>query len=152
ANPKSVRYSGFAQDKWTVIPALTISAGIRWDQEDIKDYTGTTIFSLKNEWQPRVGVAWDVVGDGSSKLSASYGRFYFAVPTDLNVRAYGAQTTAQVFNYDPAFDSIFVDPTAPKRTNVQGGPFTEPVQGFTAGCGQNGAPSCQSTLKGIYND
>jgi|KBSSwiStaDraftv2_1062776.scaffolds.fasta_scaffold09525_4 outer membrane receptor protein involved in Fe transport len=152
ANPKSIRYSAFAQDKWTIIPSLTLSAGIRWDQEDIKDYTGSTIFSLKNEWQPRIGVAWDVIGDGSSKLSASYGRFYFAVPTDLNVRAYGAQTTAQVFNYDPAFTSIFQDPTAPKNTNVQGGPFTEPVQGFTPGCGQSGNPACQSTLKGIYND
>ena len=49
-------------------------------------------------------------------MSASYGRFYFAVPTDLNVRAYGAQTTAQVFNYDPAFDAIFADPTAPYAT------------------------------------
>ncbi|HEY2797271.1 MAG TPA: TonB-dependent receptor, partial [Thermoanaerobaculia bacterium] len=152
ANPKSVRYSAFAQDKWTIIPSLTLSAGLRWDQENIKDYTGSTIFSLKNEWQPRVGLAWDVIGDGSSKLSASYGRFYFAVPTDLNVRAYGAQTTAQVFNYDPSFDAIFQDPTAPKNQNVQGGPFTEPVQGFTPGCGQSGNPACQSTLKGIYQD
>ena len=137
ANPKSVRYSAFAQDKWTVIPTLTISAGMRWDQEDIKDYTGGTIFTLKNEFQPRIGVAWDVVGDGSSKVSASYGRFYFALPTDLNVRAYGAQTIATVFNFSANPEDIFQDPTAPKNINVQGGPFTEPVQ---------------AGLKGIYND
>jgi hypothetical protein len=137
ANPKSIRYSAFIQDKWTIIPSLTLSAGIRWDQEDIKDYTGSTIFTLKNEWQPRIGVAWDVVGDGSSKVSASYGRFYFAMPTDLNVRAYGAQTTATVWNYSPNPEDIFQDPNAPRLTNVQGGPFTEPVQ---------------EGLKGIYND
>src|SRR5262249_45938948 len=137
ANPKSIRYSAFLQDKWTIIPALTLSAGIRWDQEDIKDYTGTTVFTLKNEWQPRVGLAWDVIGDGSSKLSASYGRFYFAMPTDLNVRAYGAQTTATVYNYSPNPADIFQDPAAPKLTNAQGGAFTEPVQ---------------ENLKGIYND
>ncbi len=96
ANPKSIRYSAFLQDKWTVIPSLTVSLGVRWDQEDVKDYTDQTIFLLKNEWQPRIGIAWDVVGDGSSKLAASAGRFYFAMPTDLNVRAYGAQTTATV--------------------------------------------------------
>src|SRR5262249_45043424 len=99
ANPKSIRYSAFIQDKWTIIPSLPQSAGIRWDQEDIKDYTGSTVFTLKNEWQPRIGLAWDVIGDGTSKLAASYGRFYFAMPTDLNVRAYGAQTTATVWNY-----------------------------------------------------
>jgi hypothetical protein len=137
ANPKSIRYSAFAQDKWTIIPSLTLQAGIRWDQEDIKDYTGTTVFTLKNEWQPRIGLSWDVIGDGSSKLSASYGRFYFAMPTDLNVRAYGAQTTATVYNYSSNPADIFQDPAAPKLTNAQGGAFTEPVQ---------------PGLKGIYND
>jgi hypothetical protein len=137
ANPKSIRYSAFLQDKWTIIPSLTLSAGIRWDTEDIKDYTGTTVFKLKNEWQPRVGLAWDVIGDGTSKLAASYGRFYFAMPTDLNVRAYGAQTTATVWNYSNNPADIFQDPTAPRRTNVQGGPFTEPVQ---------------DNIKGIYQD
>ncbi|HEY2796310.1 MAG TPA: TonB-dependent receptor, partial [Thermoanaerobaculia bacterium] len=137
ANPKSIRYSAFAQDKWTIIPSLTLSVGMRWDQEDIKDYTGGTVFTLKNEWQPRVGVAWDVIGDGSSKLSASYGRFYFALPTDLNVRAYGAQTTATVYNYSSNPADIFQDPAAPKLFNAQGGASTEPVQ---------------PGLKGIYND
>ena len=94
ANPRSLRFSAFAQDKWTVIPALTVSLGMRWDQEAIQDYTNTTIFTLKNEWQPRIGVAWDVIGNGTSKLAASAGRFYFALPTDINVRVYGAQTGA----------------------------------------------------------
>ena len=131
-----------------------MSLGVRWDQEAIKDYTGTTIFTLKNEWQPRIGIAWDVIGDGSSKLAASAGRFYFAVPTDLNVRAYGAQTTATVWNYDSctttASDCIFQAADAPRNINVQGGPFTEPLQGWTTGCQVTN--SCVATLKGIYQD
>jgi hypothetical protein len=59
------------------------------------------------------------------------------MPTDLNVRAYGAQTTATVYNYSPNPADIFQDPAAPKLTNSQGGAFTEPVQ---------------KDLKGIYND
>ncbi|MEP6992895.1 MAG: carboxypeptidase regulatory-like domain-containing protein [Acidobacteriota bacterium] len=152
ANPKSVRYSAFVQDKWTVMPALTVQLGVRWDLENIKDYTGASVIKLKNEWQPRIGIAYDIAGDGSSKLSASAGRFYFAMPTDLNVRAYGAQTTATVWNYDPSFDAIFQDPLAPRLTNVQGGAFTEPVQGYTPGCGADGNPACVSSLKGIYQD
>jgi hypothetical protein len=137
ANPASLRYSAFVQDKWTVIPSLTVSLGVRWDQEDIKDYTGGVVFSLKNEWQPRIGIAYDIVGDGSSKVSASAGRFYFALPTDLNVRSYGAQTTATTWNYDPDPNNIHQDPTAPKNLNRQGGAVAEP---FDKG------------LKGIYQD
>ena len=137
ANPKSIRYSAFVQDKWTVIPSLTLTAGVRWDTEDIRDYTGSTVIKLKNEFQPRVGIAWDVVGDGSSKLSASYGRFYYAMPTDLNVRAYGAQLLATTFNYDADPNNLVQDPLAPRNINRQGGVVTEPVQ---------------SDLKGIYQD
>jgi len=73
--------------------------------------------------------------DGSSKLSASYGRFYYAIPTDLNVRAYGAQTTASSYNFDPL--DIHQVATAPRNRAVQGGASTEPVQ---------------DGIKGIYQD
>ncbi len=152
ANPKSVRYSAFLQDKWTIIPSLTVSLGVRWDTEDIKDYTGTTVIKLENEWQPRVGIAWDVVGDGSSKLAASYGRFYFAMPTDLNVRAYGAQTTATTWNYSSRPGRHHRGPAGPAEHQRAGRSVHAAVQGYTPGCGTGSNPACQSNLKGIYQD
>jgi Carboxypeptidase regulatory-like domain/TonB dependent receptor-like, beta-barrel/TonB-dependent Receptor Plug Domain len=143
ANPKTSRLGFFLQDTFKPIPNLTINAGIRYDSEDVKDYSGTTVIDLKNEWQPRIGIAWDVMKDGSSKLSASYGRFYYALPTDLNVRAFGAQLIAVSCN----FSATALDQAAgcPRAFQIQGGAFTEPVQGTS------GLPG-DEPIKGIYQD
>ncbi|MDQ2978995.1 MAG: TonB-dependent receptor, partial [Acidobacteriota bacterium] len=125
------------QDSWKVTPGLTVNAGIRWDEEDVQDYTGTTAIKTKNEWQPRVGVIWDPRGNGASKIYAFYGRFYYAIPTDLNVRAYGAQTQVTTYNFDPI--NTHQDPAVIGHSKpfVQGGAFTEPAE---------------AGIKGIYQD
>jgi outer membrane receptor protein involved in Fe transport len=140
--PHIYRLGFFAQDSWRVMPNLTVNLGIRYDQEDVRDYNGDTIlnengypFKLKNEWQPRVGIAWDVKGDGTSKLGASYGRFYYALPTDLTVRSYGAKVDVNSFNYSPT--SLAQDPTAPLAQQAQGGFAPEQFQ---------------NNLKGYYQD
>ena len=56
---------------------------------------------MENQWSPRVGVVWDFVGDGTSKLYASAGRFFFSLPTDLNVRVFTANSAVQTYNYTP---------------------------------------------------
>jgi outer membrane receptor protein involved in Fe transport len=117
------RYAGYIQDQWRVIPTLTINAGLRYDSEKFYGLDPITgpfqAFSLTNEWAPRVGFVWDFVGDGTSKLYGSVGRFYFSLPTDLNVRVFTANSAIQSFNYDPL--SIAQDPNAPRAQNFQGG-------------------------------
>jgi outer membrane receptor protein involved in Fe transport len=83
-NPKTDNLAFFAQDTWTALPNLTINAGVRYDQFKLKDaVTGATITNLKNNWAPRVGVVWDPEGRGDSKASFAYGRFYEAIPLDV---------------------------------------------------------------------
>ena len=41
---------------------------------------------MKSNWAPRIGVAWDMTGEGRSKLFASWGRYYTTIPLDMNVR------------------------------------------------------------------
>ena len=101
-NTPTKRYSGFVQDQWRITPALTANVGVRYDAEKL--YNGSAsqeAFSLNNEWAPRFGVTWDFAGDGTSKLYASAGRFYYAIPTDLNVRVFTANTPLVTWNYDP---------------------------------------------------
>jgi hypothetical protein len=135
--PRTVDYGAYIQDSWKVLPSLTVNAGLRWDEEDVQDYTGETAFKTTNEWQPRLGVVWDPNADGRTKVYAFGGRFYYAIPTDLNVRAYGAQTQVTTFNFDPV-DTI-QDPAVIGHEHpfVQGGAFTEPAD---------------PGLKGIYQD
>jgi hypothetical protein len=161
-SPRAYRLGFFAQDSWKVMPNLTVNAGIRYDQEDIRKYDGTEVFNdqvldgsgnviqqggqpfkLKNEWQPRIGIAWDPMKDGSSKVSVSYGRFYYALPTDLTVRSYAAKLDATVYNYNPSQEfaagspALRQDPNVGRGATTQGGFAPEPFQ---------------DNLKGIYQD
>ena len=135
--PRTIDWGWYAQDSWKILPNLTMNLGVRWDKEDIKDYSGSTVISTTNEWQPRIGFVWDPKGDGSSKVYAFFGRFYYSIPTDLNVRAYGAQTQVTTFNFDPVDTIQNTSVIGHTKPFVQGGAFTEPAD---------------AGLKGIYQD
>jgi outer membrane receptor protein involved in Fe transport len=116
------RYSGFVQDQWRITPALTANFGVRYDTETLYNGLQQKAFSLDNEWAPRFGVTWDFVGDGTSKLYASAGRFYYAIPTDLNVRVFTANTSYRTFSYN------INDITQQFHTTC------DPNNGITTGC------------------
>jgi outer membrane receptor protein involved in Fe transport len=124
------RYGGYIQDQWRVTPSLTVNLGIRYDSESYYGFDPTTgpfkAFSLTDQWAPRVGFAWDFAGDGTSKLYGSVGRFYYALPTDINIRVYNAQSGLTTYNYNP--NSLAQDAAAPRDLLFQGGDASgEPI-------------------------
>lgn len=77
---KATFLSAFAQDKWRPAPRLTLSLGLRYDLEVIPlaETDNPLVGSYpveKNNFQPRVGVTYDL-GGGRSVVRAGYGRFY----------------------------------------------------------------------------
>ena len=97
ARTTTQRYgSFFVQDSWRVTDRLTINPGLRYEQQtlvgtfdQLTTLDGDTMdsFALKNNWAPRVGVIFDVLGNGRSKLYGNYGRFFARIPNDLAARA-----------------------------------------------------------------
>src|SRR5690606_34423829 len=75
-------YNFFIQDSWRVSDRLTVNPGIRYEQQSL---SGTLVedFELKNNWAPRIGAVYDVLGNGRSKLYANFGIFYARLPNDL---------------------------------------------------------------------
>jgi outer membrane receptor protein involved in Fe transport len=154
----SKRTGLFLQNQWRILPTLTVNAGIRWDQDETDKGNGQIAFKLKNEWAPRAGFVWDFVGDGTSKLYGSFGRFYYSIPTDLNARVFTANTSVVTFNYSPT--SLVQDPTAPRQRTIQVGSFDgEPVDPslkapyqdeYTIGVEKALSPTLSIGLKGTY--
>ena len=137
--PRTNDFGAYLQDSWKAAPGWTVNLGLRWDQEDIKNSEGVTAIRTTNEWQPRIGVVWDPWKDGTTKIHAFAGRFYYALPTDLAVRSYGNDTLVISYNFDPSPSDVTQDPSVPafRTPFIGGGKFGTPVD---------------AGLKGIYQD
>ncbi len=84
----------FAQDSWRIRPNFTLNYGVRYDVETPPEFPPLTDVcptcgaaeealniqqgfpSDKNNWQPRIAIAWDPWSDGKTVIRAAYGLFY----------------------------------------------------------------------------
>ena len=77
-------YDFFVQDAWRVNPRTTLNLGLRYDYEQMPDpqipnaaLPATSVFPKdRNNFGPRLGVAYDLSGHGTSVLRGGYGMFY----------------------------------------------------------------------------
>jgi outer membrane receptor protein involved in Fe transport len=130
---KSDNTAYYLQDTWRVVPTLTISLGLRNEEQKMYDYHGVATADIKNEWQPRVGMVWDPSGRGSSKVYGSYGYFYETIPTDIIHRAFGQEISTLLANNstttiacDPALNAAIKAASGTPGCRIVGGGF-EPV-------------------------
>jgi outer membrane receptor protein involved in Fe transport len=133
ANTPMKQYAVYAQDDWRVNGKLTLNLGFRYDLIDgmaidqtknpnfvildkaakagvlagIKGFEdfGKTPAEDKNNYQPRVGFAYDVNGNGKDVVRGGYGRYYDFGYTNANIlfaavnaTGIGAGTVFQVTN------------------------------------------------------
>ena len=80
----TVDFGFFAQDDWRLSSHFTLNLGLRWEYEKMPSpqipnslLAGTASFpDDKNNFGPRVGVAWDLTGKGKSVVRGGYGIYY----------------------------------------------------------------------------
>ena len=162
ASPAHKNTTLFLQDKWSVLPSLTVNAGIRWDRQRIIDASGTSQVDLKHDWAPRLGVIWDPSRDHRSKVFASFGRFYEEIPMDLVIRSFSFERQPRIINYSPT--DFHPDPAAEADYGTSSailGGFTEPsdpnIHGqylteFIIGGEREVVTDVAVGIKGIYRD
>lgn len=83
--PYSLKTKGdafYIQDSWNY-DKWTVNLGVRAEQWEHYATTGDKIFTFDWEFAPRVGVTYDINGDGSSKVWGFYGRYYDPIRTDM---------------------------------------------------------------------
>jgi hypothetical protein len=87
--------------------------------------------TFSDNWAPRIGVSWDVLGNGRSRLWANWGRYYERVPNILAIRAFSNDITV-----------AFQEFTDRDLTSPRFFPFAAPcVDGSGAG-----GPICQPSF------
>ncbi len=107
----------YLQDTWRVSRKLTINAGIRTENEylppyraeqDGKKIANPVSFGWTEKMAPRLGVAYDVTGDGKWKISGSYGDYYDVMKYELARGSFGGDYwVSHVYKLDsPAVNTL----------------------------------------------
>jgi hypothetical protein len=99
------QYALFAQDDWRVLPTLTLNLGLRWEDTSaltaVGNHEANFVPGLPNDptglvqetngknvyqnnplaFAPRIGLAWDVSGKGTTVVRAGFNVMYSTIPS-----------------------------------------------------------------------
>jgi outer membrane receptor for Fe3+-dicitrate len=129
ARETTQRYTAlFVQDTWRIGSRLTITPGLRYEQQTL---VGTLVddFTLDNNWAPRVGATFSLTSDNKGKIYGHYGRYFARVPNDLAARALSADQQVAADYFDAALTQPIPDGTlagpegqqTPTHLSISGG-------------------------------
>ena len=82
----------YFQDRWQPTYRLTINAGVRMEKEDLPSFNGFAPpikFGCGDKIVPRLGAAFDLTGDGHTKLFGSYNKFQDRLKFELPRGSFG---------------------------------------------------------------
>jgi len=82
----------YLEDIWNVTNTLMLTLGVRWDRFENRTADGDAFIRMDDLIAPRAGFAWDVKGDGTTKLFGNAGRYYLPVTNNINVNFAGGLT------------------------------------------------------------
>jgi hypothetical protein len=123
-------FAAYIQDRWQVVPNLTLDLGVRWSRQRLYNGLGTVQTEIEDNWAPRLGFVWDFLGNGRSKLFGHWGRFYESIPMDIVIRAFGGGPHS-IWNYnfsDEEWDIQQAPPgQAPRPSQFLPGNYYAPV-------------------------
>ena len=120
--------AAFAQDKWRLNSRTTLSLGLRYDLEsqpiaevDNPEFSDPSQYPVdKNNVGARVGLTYDVAGDGQSVVRGGYGRFYDKTHFELISAILTAGAFSDSFNVNFPANNFDPGPAA-------GNPPTDPM-------------------------
>lgn len=98
ANVNSRNQGFYIQDAWQISPRMNLNLGLRFENEFLPPYTKSYLgakvqnpisFGWGDKIAPRLGFAWDVLGTGKWKVSASYGHYFDVMKYEVARGSFG---------------------------------------------------------------
>ncbi len=97
---KSTNTAIYIQDSWQPTSRLTLNLGLRMENEDVPSFSENAQ-AIKFGWgskiAPRLGFAYDLLGNGKMKVFASYGQFYDRFKYQLPRGSFGGDKLLRYF-------------------------------------------------------
>lgn len=90
----------FFQDKWQPTKRLTFNLGVRTEREDVPSFTEGLPgikFDFQDKIAPRLGVSYDLFGNGKTKIWGFYGWFYDRFKYELPRGSFGGDLFHTVY-------------------------------------------------------
>jgi hypothetical protein len=143
----------YVQDKWQPTSRLTLNLGIRFEKEDLPSFNGfpaSFAFGWGEKVAPRLGFAYDLFGNGKTKVFGNFGRYYDRVKFIIAQGSFGADFYRVDF-----FDILpGSGPFTNFNTATVTGNFADPIGGAcpTTGFIGSGLARCSSDFRVASND
>lgn len=103
--------SWYIQDVWQPTNRLTFRPGLRFDKARFLDNEGTVIYDPSITLSPRLGAAYDLTGDGRTRIHAYYGRFYDSGFLEISSILAKGVNGVQVFDWSAQDDDWSTTPS-----------------------------------------
>src|SRR3989442_1035313 len=92
-------YSTYANDAWRLSNHLSFNIGARFDLNRSKDQSGTSVVR-DSQWSPRLGVTWDIQGNGKWTTNVGFARYVAGISTALvDAGSAGGRQASFSWNY-----------------------------------------------------
>jgi hypothetical protein len=130
-------YAGYIQDDWKLMKRLTINLGVRYDYEQLPSpkiansaipQTGK-FPSDKNNFAPRVGLAYDVFGDGKTLVHAGFGLYYGRIQNGTIYKAL-ASTGSPLAQFQLNSSPTLTSPVYPNIVSAANPPAVSNITAF----------------------
>lgn len=128
ANVNSRNQGVYVQDAWQVTPHINLNLGVRFENEFLPPYTKSYLgakvqnpisFGWGDKIAPRLGFAWDVLGTGKWKVSASYGHYFDVMKYEIARGSFGGDYwVSHVYKLDDPNKLALLSKTAPNAAGT----------------------------------
>ncbi len=112
---------------------------MRNDRFSNQGVNGKSFFESCNQWAPRLGVSFDPLGDGRTKIFGSYAQYYLPMAGDINLNVAGSLVTYTRYN-------LFNGVSGAGNIPVEGAPILTVTN--TTACPDTQVKNCEVSADG----